>query len=1485
MINRQEETSGGHFIVKNVHLKSGGKEQTMKLNKMKTRAVALGLAVLMGMNPLSSAVNTYAADNTDGRVDRQISAEAQQQAEVQTETGQETVTAKDITKSVTDEFTPETSMEGITYDADKETVTLVSIEGENGSMYQSNQAGTYTASYLVVPKDQRDSYVINRKVILTETDGAAHSQDNGGASQKEDTASEEESESQAQTGPKVEITSSQEEDTAEELQVLEEKIESGEVLFFSGAENVESARSTTVNLEKGEIIWYPSNLGYYSTCWFRVNGKTAYCLESQKASPPSGDYVADVLDSNKNLQKVLYYGFGGAGDLTGQYMPDFSDELKYVFTHIAASYAYAGDAGFAGCDYDDLVEAGVIGYIDYLFGQEEPPKGELCLSQTDVDAVRDGNTQKSPDITLSGDHRNYITLNVPEHVTCYNKSKGTSKSNGSIQIYGGDTFYLSASFRVTGSFSSGTLHGSVRESWRTLVLSTGDASQNIGVFESETAGPVSFKVDWLEMARVELTKKDANTSNPLAGAVYGIYKDKNCTNLLMQMSVTGADGKAVSDYFEAAIKTVYVKEITAPTSYIKNDTVYAVSVEAGKTAEVTGTDQYVTGSIHVKKIDRETQQFLPQADSALSGAVYGLYAKEDIYHPDGRTGLLHAKGSLIAQGTIGVDGTVDFTNLFLGEMYVQEITPPLGYTVDTMQYPVSVTYEGQDKAEVTRDLTVSEQVKKQAFQLIKISEDGSQTETDLVAGAGFSVYLVSGLSKVKSGELKPANGTSFIAADFTAYDFSGEQVAVTYENGQAVKVLELITDAKGYAISPELPYGVYVVAESTTPANLKSIQPFLVTINEDSREPQQWRVFDDRPFEFLLKIIKKDAQTGNTVMKAGAAYKIYDCEKEAYVEQVIQYPKKEKISVFKTNEEGYLVTLEELKASTYRIEEVQAPGGFVRQGYEMSLTDGEELISGLCITEKGIYKENPKNTIEITVTDDTAHQIDPDTGAVIVEVEQPNDERVGSLTLTKTGEQLVAVKGESILEQIGNVMQKIKAAITGDTKETGIYQKFVYEELGVEGAKFELYAKDTIYSPDGAADEEGNPVIRYAKNDLITTLVTDADGKAVLNNLPLGSYYLKETVAGEHFVLNPEMKEFTLTAEDDKQAVVYEGVVYKNERQKVEAAVEKKDAVSKEPLEGVVFGLYAAEDILSNQGNVMVEKGTLIEKKATDANGKVIFDSDLFHGKYAVKEEQRLPGYLPNEEIWEFDATYSDQNETVLTFTKEVENQPTESHFTKVDLTTREELEGATLQIIDSDKKVVEEWVSTTDTHIVYGLAEGKYILHEQLAPLAGGYVSASDIEFEVLEDGTVTEVTMKDEYSKTEISKTDITTGEELKGAKLQVLDQDGTVLEEWVTDGKPHTVEKLPVGVELTLREITAPDGYEIAEDVKFTLEDTKEVQKVEMKDARITEKPAGSVPKTGDNPLKPIILLVVCAVSATAWIVITVHRRKKHKADEEK
>ena len=149
----------------------------------------------------------------------------------------------------------------------------------------------------------------------------------------------------------MEVTVSGEDADAQAARELEEKIEDGEVMMFSGAENTLLHWKRYI-WKKGdhllsELYWK------LLTCWFTVNGKIAYCLESHRSSPPSGDYVAQVLDSNKNLQKVLYYGYGGAGDITGSYLSGKSAEEKYVYTHIAASYAYAGEAGFTGCKYED----------------------------------------------------------------------------------------------------------------------------------------------------------------------------------------------------------------------------------------------------------------------------------------------------------------------------------------------------------------------------------------------------------------------------------------------------------------------------------------------------------------------------------------------------------------------------------------------------------------------------------------------------------------------------------------------------------------------------------------------------------------------------------------------------------------------------------------------------------------------------------------------------------------------------------------------------------------------------------------------------------------------------------------------------------------------------------------------------------------------------------------------------------------------------
>lgn len=599
-------------------------------------------------------------------------------------------------------------------------------------------------------------------------------------------------------------------------------------------------------------------------------------------------------------------------------------------------------------------------------------------------------------------------------------------------------------------------------------------------------------------------------------------------------------------------------------------------------------------------------------------------------------------------------------------------------------------------------------------------------------------------------------------------------------------------------------------------------------------------MFDDRPLQYYFKIVKKDAQTQKPVLDNSAAYKIYDVEAEKYVEMIVRYPKKEVVSVFRTNEEGYLITPEQLKCGTYRIEEVEAPENYVQVGFENALLkDGKEVPLNE-VADGGTYQEAKKAPITITVDSDTVHQVEEETGKFIVVIEQYNDEAVGSLTIHKKGEKL---SGASKVEEkfltkmkngVAGFVNQVSSFFTGEEvmeKEKGY--EFDYEEGNMEGAEFAIHAKETIYTPDGQKDEAGNRIVKYEKDALVARMVTDKEGKAVLNNLPIGKYYVVEEKAGQNCVLDPEAKEFEIAYKGQEVAVDYVTMELTNQRQKVSLSLLKKDAETGKPLEGVVFGLYAQEDIKNAAGEVVVEKDALIELGTTDEEGKLVFQADLPHGKYYIQEVEHKPGYLPNDEVYSFDASYTDQTLELLAFSEEISNQPTITEFAKVDLTGGQEIEGAKMQILDQDGKVVEEWVSKKEPHVVYALEPGEYVLHEEQAPTEQGYVRAEDVKFVVEETVDVQKVKMEDDHTKVSISKTDITDGKEIEGAKLQILDQDGEVVESWTT-GEEHLIEYLPVGT-YTLHEEAAVDGYIVANDVEFTVEETGEIQKVKMEDER--------------------------------------------------
>ena len=785
-----------------------------------------------------------------------------------------------------------------------------------------------------------------------------------------------------------------------------------------------------------------------------------------------------------------------------------------------------------------------------------------------------------------------------------------------------------------------------------------------------------------QKAAVRVEKQDEETKNPLSGGIYGLYAAEDIKvdgktvvpkGTLIEKATTGADGKA-SYKAELPINYSYsIREIQAPELYLRNseDTyTFTFKFTNDKEEKVnfshTFTNKRVNATIDLVKEDSETGNSA-QGDAVFEGAIYGLYAREDINHPDGRSGVLYKKDEQVATLTTDKEGKASVSNLYLGKYYLKEITPPVGYLLDEEEHDVNCNYEGDQVETVKRNTVSKEDVIKQPFQLIKAA-DNDKTDADLLKGAGFSAYLISSLTVKDDG----------------SYDFTNAPPTVLTEDGKT----EMFTDERGYACSIPIPYGRYIVRETTTPHNFMPVDDFIVTVTENSSTPQVWRVLLDDEFKAKLKIVKQDDETKQPVLLANTEFKVYDLDAKKYVEQVTTYPNTVVHKSYFTDENGYLILPESLKCGNYRIEEVRAPDG---------------------------YTQNTQY-VEIKVDKNTAYQMDSVSGDAIITVTYENHPVKGKLVIHKSGETLKSFKKD-----------------------------FVYEETSLEGAEFEIYAAEDIFTPDHQVDEQGNRHVIYAKDTLVKTVTTNKNGEAVIKDLPLGKYRVKETKAPAGFVLNPDSQEVSFIYKDQNTPEIEEKLEFSNERQKVELSVEKQDAEIGKALKGATFGLYNKEAISSGD-KVIVKADTLLQEITSNEKGKAAFTLDLPLGRYYLKELQAPAGYVSSDEILEFDATYQGQDVKTIKLKSVKKNQPTTVEVTKADITTGTELDGASMSVLDKDGNVIDSWTSVKDSpHVIKRLQVGKtYILREELAPY--GYLRATDVEFTISDTAEVQKVKMEDE-------------------------------------------------------------------------------------------------------------------------------------------
>ena len=736
--------------------------------KGKVKRVLSGLLSLLTiLTSVIQPVVTYAAEPEPAGYEAQYPALETVRELLDAE---EVVTAEDYEVEAGSSFDVKSDFSGLEIHDEKVRVTFHEAKNEAGQDFDGNHADTYRAVYFVEPLSGHPSYHVCRNIIVKEpvTEKQSESHSDGGGTGEESTESEDED---SEPQPQTETEAATETDTEtvtelpEETEMLSEEdldaaleetegqktvdeesgltlgevllqaeeqgidvqgLESGESISFTAqASAARAARaSQSVTITQGSYYYYADyGLGSYVTAPFTVSfgnvTATAYCIQPSKPGPGSGTYQITKLEGNRELAKVCYYGTEASGSayFFANYHTDFSAGKRFIVTHLAASYANGSSDAFYGTN--STGEALAKELYNYAVGQPDIPDVEMSFSNANVTAYVDGEQQRTEEITFHAASQQTITLDLPDGVRLHNVSTGrVSAAGAAMTISGGTRFYLTAPLTqtkdVSGSWSA-KMQGSITKDYSAYKITTGSDNQDLALVFGEGVEDekyVSFSVKWLELAKVEVIKVDSDHSDAkLAGAVFGIYSDKDCTKLITQMPATDKNGSSVAEIIKTQ-DTVYLKEITAPTGYRLNTSSYNVNLMANQTTSVTVPDQEQLGELTVYK----EGQVLVGADVTedgvtfryenrrQEGAVYNVYAGADIVTAYGAK--VYSKDDLVkANLTTDSNGATVLKNLHLGTYTIKEVQAPENFYNAGEEKTVTLSYAGQNVETVFSEST------------------------------------------------------------------------------------------------------------------------------------------------------------------------------------------------------------------------------------------------------------------------------------------------------------------------------------------------------------------------------------------------------------------------------------------------------------------------------------------------------------------------------------------------------------------------------------------------------------------------------------------------------------------------------------------------------------------------------------------------------------------------------------------------------------
>lgn len=604
-----------------------------------------------------------------------------------------------------------------------------------------------------------------------------------------------------------------------------------------------------------------------------------------------------------------------------------------------------------------------------------------------------------------------------------------------------------------------------------------------------------------------------------------------------EYAVTDNTGKAV--FSDVLIGTGYtLEEVDTAIRYVVPEQQTA-AVEWNAVTNKSFTNILKKWNVTVTKSDAETG--LPQGDATLAGAVYGIY-----------------KGDQLVS-TYTTDANGQFTTKYYvcgDDWTIREITPSEGYLLDSTVYPIGAEAKNYTVEYNTTANDVTEQIVKGRIAIIKHTDNGdTQLETP-EAGAEFAVFL-------------KATGS--------------------YDSAKASERDYLTCDENGYAVTKDLPYGIYTVHQTKSWDGRELLADFDVYIAKDG---QTYRYLaNNRNFESYIKIVKVDAETGKVIPLAGAGFRLYRPD-GSLITQTFTYPAVTTIDTFYTNSDGYLITPEKLEYGTgYSLVEVSAPYGYT-------------------LNSEPVYFD---------VTADNATE---ENAVTVVEVTKSNTAQKGVLRISKSGEVFSSV-----------------------TEADGIYQP-VFTVKGLAGAIYEIAAAEDIITPDGTLRYTAGEVV-----DTVTTDETGLAeskplylGKYEIREITAPTGYVRNTeVHTAELVYAGQEVEITETAADfcnerQKAAVSLNKVLEQDERFGIGKGGE---------LSAVTFGLFAAEELTAADGSIISADG-LLEIVSVDENGHTVCKTDLPFGSYYLKELSTDGHYSLSDEKYPIVFEYTGQDTALV---------------------------------------------------------------------------------------------------------------------------------------------------------------------------------------------------------------------------------------------